>query len=80
VIAMQHYRSFALALVAAATIAGALGSAWAGNEIERANARDTYRVIVRLDNGARVTVGEVGEGSLRVGDRVRIEGNRVYRI
>jgi outer membrane lipoprotein SlyB len=64
----------------AATIAGALGGAFAGNELERANERDRYRVIVRLENGARLTVSEVGEGQLRVGDRVRIVGNRVYRI
>ena len=64
----------------AATIAGALGGAFVGNEMERANDRDTYRVVVRLDNGARLTVGEVGEGRLRVGDRVRIVENRVYRV
>ena len=63
-----------------ATIAGALGGAYAGNQIEQANERDRYRVIVRLENGARLTVGEVGEGQLRVGDRVRIVGNRVFRI
>jgi outer membrane lipoprotein SlyB len=62
-----------------ATIAGALGGAYAGNQVERATDRDRYRVIVRLDNGGRVSVGEVGEGQLRVGDRVRIAGNRVYR-
>jgi outer membrane lipoprotein SlyB len=64
----------------AATIAGALGGAWVGNEVERANERDRYRVIVRLDHGGTLAVSEVGEGQLRVGDRVRIIGSRVYRM
>ena len=64
----------------AATIAGALGGAYVGNEVAQANERDRYRVVVRLESGARLTVGEVGEGQLRVGDRVRIVGNRVYRV
>jgi outer membrane lipoprotein SlyB len=64
----------------AATIAGALGGAYVGNELQRSNEQDRYRVIVRLDNGATLAVSEVGEGQLRVGDRVRIVGNRVYRV
>ena len=62
-----------------ATIAGAVGGALVGNQIEHANTRDKYRVTVRLDNGARLKITEVGEGELRVGDRVRIVNNRVYR-
>jgi outer membrane lipoprotein SlyB len=63
----------------AATIVGALGGAVVGNEMERANERDRYRVVVRLDSGATLAMNEVGEGQLRVGDRVRVIGNRVYR-
>jgi outer membrane lipoprotein SlyB len=63
----------------AATIAGALGGAYAGNAIERANEADRYRIAVRLDNGARIDFTEVGEGELRVGDRVRVVNHRVYR-
>jgi outer membrane lipoprotein SlyB len=63
----------------AATIAGALGGAFVGNQIQHANARDRYRLTVRLDNGARLEITEVGEGELRVGDRVRVVNNRVYR-
>jgi outer membrane lipoprotein SlyB len=63
----------------AATIAGALGGAAVGNEMQRANAQDRYRVIVRLDSGAMLALDRVGEGQLRVGDRVRILNNRVYR-
>jgi outer membrane lipoprotein SlyB len=63
----------------AATIAGALGGAAVGHQVERANARDRYRIIVRLDSGGTVVLDQVGEGELRVGDRVRISNRRVYR-
>jgi len=63
----------------AATIAGALGGAAVGNEIQRSNAQDRYRVLVRLDSGALLALDRVGEGQLRVGDRVQIINNRVYR-
>jgi outer membrane lipoprotein SlyB len=63
----------------AATIAGAIGGGVVGNQLERANERDRYRVIVRLDSGGTVAFSEVGEGELRVGDRVRIVNRRVYR-
>jgi outer membrane lipoprotein SlyB len=63
----------------AATILGAVGGAVVGNNIEHANARDRYRITVRLDGGGRLEETEVGEGELRVGDRVRVVNNRVYR-
>lgn len=62
-----------------ATIAGALGGAAVGHQVEKQNSADRYRVIVRLDSGGSVAVSEVGEGELRVGDRVKIVNNRVYR-
>jgi outer membrane lipoprotein SlyB len=63
----------------AATIAGALGGAAVGNEVQRSNAADRYRVIVRLDSGGTLALDQVGQGELRVGDRVRIVNRRVYR-
>ena len=64
---------------AAMTGAGIVGGAVAGNAIERANGRDRYRVVVRLDSGGTLAVSDVGEGELRVGDRVRVVNGRVYR-
>jgi outer membrane lipoprotein SlyB len=64
----------------AATIAGAVGGAVAGNAIERSNAHDRYRVVVRLDSGGTLAVSDVGEGELRIGDRVRVVNGRVYRM
>jgi outer membrane lipoprotein SlyB len=61
------------------TIAGALGGAYVGNEVQRSRQEDRYRIGVRLDNGARLEVEEVGEGELRVGDHVKVVNNRVYR-
>jgi len=63
----------------AATIAGAVGGAVVGNEVEKSRPQDRYRIVIRLDSGATLAVSEVDEGQLRVGDRVRVVNNRVYR-
>ncbi len=42
-------------------------------------ANETFRVTVRLDNGAYQAVTQEDITDLRTGDRVRIEGDRVYR-
>ena len=62
-----------------ATIAGALGGAYIGNDVQKATERDRYRITVQLDGGAKLVVEQVGEGALRVGDRVRVVNNRVSR-
>jgi outer membrane lipoprotein SlyB len=63
----------------AATIAGAVGGALVGNQVGKSRPTDRYPVVVRLDTGGTLSYTEVGEGQLRVGDRVRIVNNRVYR-
>jgi outer membrane lipoprotein SlyB len=63
----------------AATIAGAIAGGAIGHNVERANAADRYRIIVRLDSGASIALDQVGEGQLRVGDRVQVVNGRVYR-
>jgi outer membrane lipoprotein SlyB len=64
----------------AATIGGAVAGGLVGNEVQRANAHDRYRITVRLDSGGTVTTSDVGEGQLRVGDRVRVVNGRIYRM
>jgi len=64
-----------------ATLAGGLGGAYAGSQVNKANAQE---LSVKLDNGAHIVVVAKGKKFL-VGDRVKIikEGNRVdqvYRI
>jgi outer membrane lipoprotein SlyB len=65
----------------AATIAGAIGGAVVGNEIEKKQRQATrYRITVRLDSGSSLIVEETRDLNLRVGDRVRIEDDHIYRI
>jgi outer membrane lipoprotein SlyB len=65
----------------ALTIAGAVGGGVAGNQIEQRSrgANETFRVTVRLDNGSYQTVTQDNITDLRTGDRVRVEGDRIYR-
>ncbi|HZZ94094.1 MAG TPA: glycine zipper 2TM domain-containing protein [Usitatibacter sp.] len=67
----------------AATIAGAAGGAYAGHEIqEHRNERapgDAYRITVRFDDGRESTFTQGELHDLRVGDRVRIDRDRVVR-
>ena len=64
-----------------ATLAGGLGGAYAGSQVNKANAEE---LSVKLDNGEHIVVVTKGTNFL-VGDRVKIvkDGNRadqVYRI
>jgi outer membrane lipoprotein SlyB len=51
-----------------------------GHQIEKSNKQqDAYRIRVRLDNGGYQTVTQQSIGDMRIGDRVRIEKDRVSR-
>jgi outer membrane lipoprotein SlyB len=68
---------------AAATVLGAVGGAVVGNKI--AQNRDgtydsnVYRISVQTDRGEWRSYDVAATGDLRVGDRVRIENNVLYR-
>jgi outer membrane lipoprotein SlyB len=63
-----------------ATVAGAVGGAVIGHEVEESNKRrDLYRVRIRLETGGYQTLMQDTPGGLRVGDRVRVENDRVSR-
>ncbi|MDP1692440.1 MAG: glycine zipper 2TM domain-containing protein [Burkholderiaceae bacterium] len=64
------------------TVAGAVGGALIGNEIEKNSRRDQQgvRVNVQLDQGGLRSFDFKSIGELRVGDRVRIDGNQLYRL
>jgi len=64
-----------------ATGVGAVGGALIGNQIEKNNKgyRDLYRVTVRVDYGGLRSFDYATLNDLRVGDRVRIENDQLYR-
>lgn len=63
-----------------ATAAGAIGGAVAGNQIERnRNDDEYYRIVVQLRDGREATFTQESLDGLRVGDRVRVSDNRVFR-
>ncbi|GGB95867.1 lipoprotein [Oxalicibacterium flavum] len=66
---------------AVATTAGAVGGAVVGNNIQksRQGVREAYQINIRGDNGGYFSVVQESVADLRVGDRVRVENNRVYR-
>lgn len=65
----------------AGTLVGAVGGALIGNQIEKnqRGAQDFYRVVIRTEYGQVRSFDYQQLADLRVGDRVRIEGNQVYR-
>ncbi len=63
-----------------ATVAGAAGGAFAGNEIEkRMKTTKHYEVIARLENGGAQTVPYESDPGFKVGDRVRVENGTLVR-
>lgn len=68
----------------AATVIGAVGGAVAGNAIEKNRntqpINESYRISVQLDNGLARAFDVPAFGELRIGDRVKIENNQLYRI
>lgn len=63
-----------------ATVAGVAGGAVAGHQIEKSRRQPrTYRIRVRLEGGEYRTVTQQDIAGLSVGDRVRIENDRVSR-
>ena len=66
----------------AATIVGGVGGAVAGSQIQQRTrgVNETFRVTVRFENGATETIRQDDISNMRTGDRVRVEGGRVYRM
>jgi outer membrane lipoprotein SlyB len=64
-----------------ATVIGAAAGALIGHEIEKSSRRERsgVRITVTLDNGSVRSFELRDSSGFRVGERVRIEGNQVFR-
>lgn len=61
-----------------ATVAGAVGGALAGNEVEkRAKASTQYRVVINMETGGQQTIVVTDPGSLSVGSKVKVDGTTI---
>lgn len=54
----------------AATIVGAVGGGYVGNEIEKNNTQMVYQVGVKYDDGTWGTIRQTAPTGLRIGDRI----------
>ena len=66
----------------AATVAGVIGGALIGNMLERnmdRNRVEHYRVTVQFDNGGVRQFEYAQHPNVQIGDRVRAEGDQLYR-
>jgi outer membrane lipoprotein SlyB len=67
----------------AATVLGAAGGAYAGNETQKRSQQpqqpDAVRLQVRLNDGANVTVMQEATGDIRVGERVVVQNGLARR-
>lgn len=65
----------------AATVIGAAGGAYAGNELEKRNQpqEDAFKMTIRMRDGSYQTLTQTSHADIRVGDRVRVENGVARR-
>ena len=65
----------------AATVLGAAGGAYAGNQLEKRNQQQTdgYKFTIRMRDGSYQTLTQTTNADIRVGDRVQIDNGVARR-
>jgi outer membrane lipoprotein SlyB len=63
-----------------ATVVGALGGGYVGNQLEKGQTQVSYQVGVKYDDGSWVTVRQNSPTGLRIGDRVVVTNNSIQLL
>ncbi len=64
-----------------ATVAGAAGGAYVGNQVEKnAKSKTQYQVIVKLETGESRTFTFSAATAYKVGDKIKIVDNKLTRL
>ena len=63
-----------------ATVVGALGGGYVGNELEQKQTQVAYEVGVKYDDGTWATIRQTSPTGLRIGDRVVVTDNSIQLL
>jgi outer membrane lipoprotein SlyB len=63
-----------------ATVVGAVGGGYVGNQVEKSKTNVVYQIGVKYDDGTWATIRQATPTGLRVGDRVRVTDGGIELI
>lgn len=63
-----------------ATVVGALGGGYVGNQVEKGDTQVVYQIGVKYDDGSWVTIRQTSPTGLRIGDRVVVTDNSIQML
>jgi outer membrane lipoprotein SlyB len=63
-----------------ATVVGALGGGYVGNQVEKGQTQVSYQIGVKYDDGSWATVRQSAPTGLRIGDRVVVTDNSIQLL
>jgi outer membrane lipoprotein SlyB len=63
-----------------ATVVGALGGGYVGNQVEKGKTQVSYQIGVKYDDGSWATVRQTAPTGLHIGDRVVVTDNGIQLL
>jgi outer membrane lipoprotein SlyB len=63
-----------------ATVVGALGGGYVGNQVEKGHTQVSYQIAVKYDDGSWATIRQNSPTGLHIGDRVVVTDNSIQLL